>query len=99
MTGYHATAYQTNDQNVNCRTLCICSHVTRRSALRQLILNLVAIGFLRNTQTNGNTCPAFAHELSQNIQSAEDVDTICMTYGKSGFNIPGGWSWHLYRSH
>lgn len=108
MTGYRATAYrlpsidgiqcdsfQTNDHNVNIRMLCCCSHVTPRSVLRQLVFNLVAIGFLRDPQS-GYDGLNFAQMLTQNIKSAEDVDRICMTYGKTGFNVSGGWSWHLY---
>ena len=98
MTSYRATAYQTNEYNDNIRVLCYCTHVTRRFVLRQLVFNLVAIGFLRDSQScydnvNGSN---FAHKLTQDVKSAEDVDTICMTYGKPGFNVPGGWSWHLY---
>ena len=96
MTGYRATAYQTNNQNINIRTLCICSHITQRATLRQLVFNLVAIGFLCDAQTENNYGPEFAHMLTQNIQAPEDVDTICRTYGKPEFNTPGGWTWQMY---
>ncbi len=94
MKGYRATAYLTNNKNINIRTLCICSHITQRATLRQLVFNLVAIGFLSDTQSND--VQEFAHILTQNIRVPEDVDTICMTYGKPEFNTPCGWTWHMY---
>lgn len=111
MTGYRATAYrflsrdeiryvsfQTTTHNAHIHILCCCNHVTLRAVLRQLVFNLVAIGFLRDTQSGYDDGPNFARMLTQNIQSTEDVDRICMTYGKTGFNVSGGWSWHLYSS-
>lgn len=93
--GIQCVQYRSNIHNANIRVLCCCSHVTQRYALRQLVFNLVAIGFLRDSQSSHDGLN-FAQMLTQNIQSTEDVDRICMTYGKTGFNMSDGWSWHLY---
>jgi hypothetical protein len=64
-----------------------------QGVLRQLVFNLVAIGYLRNGVSYSG--PEFAHMLMQDVNDSNAVNNICMTYGKPGFNEPNGWYWRV----